>query len=410
MNQCYSETKIYFRKFFLPILIMLCYITRVKAQLDGYWRMSVRERAEALGFEYEEYQITTEDGYILSLMRIPNGPESPSDITNKEPILLSHPAFQAGESFTRLGGVYSPAFYLANQGKDVWLYNLRGNTYSRQHVSLNPSIDDEYWEFYIDTVRFDYMACVEFILETTGYSQIALLGHSLGGATLVTALALEQEYFGPRTSLTILITPALMMAHTNAPVYAAMGACPWILENMRNLGVNYFSESNNIVRWVLYQSCLLIHPLCTGLTALLTDEENPSALDNESMDFFLARISNGIGIRLLEHLFQSVRTSQFTYFDLGVEENLEAYGTELPPQIPLENINTPLALMWGEFDGSITQQDAQWIRSRLEDNIIFDHIYEDQTHLSFLVGNNIEEYLDDIIQLMSEYQTPNPNT
>ncbi|CAI2369411.1 unnamed protein product [Moneuplotes crassus] len=128
------------------------------------------------------------------------------------------------------------------------------------------------------------------------------------------------------------------------------------------------------------------------------------------MDFFLARISNGIGIRLLEHLFQSVRTSQFTYFDLGIEENLEAYGTELPPQIPLENINTPLALMWGEFDGSITQQDAQWIRSRLENNIIFDNIYEDQTHLSFLVGNNIEEYLDDIIQLMSEYQTPNPNT
>ncbi|CAI2369387.1 unnamed protein product [Moneuplotes crassus] len=389
---------------------MLCCISHVNSQLDGYWIMSVRERAEALGFGYEEYQVTTDDGYVLSLMRIPNGPESSSDITNKEPILMSHPAFETTEAYTSLGGVYSPAFYFANQGKDVWLYNLRGNTYSRQHIRLDSSSDSEYWEFYMDTVRYDYMACVDFILETTGYSQTAIFGHSLAGATLGIALALEPEYFGSRTSLAILTAPALMMAHTHSNIDSLLGSYPWILESFKSAGVNFLSESDYLVRWVLYQSCLQIHPMCTGITALLFDEENPSALDSDAMDFFLARTSNGMGIRLMEHFLQSVRTSQLTYFDYGTEGNLQAYGTEYPPQIPLEDIDTPLALLWGEFDGTVSQKDSQWVRSRLEENTIFDHTYEDQSHLSFFMGNNIEEYLDDIIELMSEYPAANLNT
>ncbi|CAI2369452.1 unnamed protein product [Moneuplotes crassus] len=372
--------------------------------------MTVRERAETLGFGYEEYQVTTQDGYILTLMRIPNGPESPSDIINKEPILMSHGAFAAAEIFTNLGEVDSSSFYLANQGKDVWLYNIRGNIYSREHVSLDPASDDEYWEFYMDTVRYDYMACVDFILDITGYSQTAILADSLGGATLGIALALEPEYFSSRTSIVILMTPALMMRHTNAPIYTLLGNYPWILETVRMLGINVVGDDNYLAREISHQACLTIHPVCSLLFSLFVADKNLSALDDDSMDIFLPRSLNGVAIRVLEHLFQSIRTSQLTYFDLGVEGNLEAYGTELPPQIPLENINTPLALMWGEFDGTIVEHDAQWMRERLDANIIFDHTYEGQTHITFQMGNDIEEINEDIIELMSEYPASSPNT
>ena len=38
-------------------------------------------------------------------------------------------------------------YALADAGYDVWLGNVRGNTYGRQHVSLNPDKDSSFWDF-----------------------------------------------------------------------------------------------------------------------------------------------------------------------------------------------------------------------------------------------------------------------
>ena len=36
---------------------------------------------------------------------------------------------------------------MADAGYDVWLGNTRGNTYGRNHTSLDADTDDAFWDF-----------------------------------------------------------------------------------------------------------------------------------------------------------------------------------------------------------------------------------------------------------------------
>ncbi|CAI2370441.1 unnamed protein product [Moneuplotes crassus] len=385
----------------MKLLVLALIAVLVRSQGGSYWSMDVQQRAEELGFEYEEYRVTTQDGYILTLMRIPSGPNSPP--SSKPPILMIHPVFDSGESYTRLGAAYSPAFYLADNGKDVWLYNVRGNTFSREHVSLDPASDDEYWDFTMDTIRFDHMACVEFILETTGYTNLPALAISFGGATLGIALALEPEFFEQRISVAIFVSPALNMANTQSLLFSKLGMYPQVLQTMRNIGINVCRDDNRALSQITYMLGTIFPGFSQFIMGILIDQPDQSLEDQDGVNILLARTQFGLGIKALQHLLQSVRLNDLTYFDYGPEENNQIYGADIPPEIPLGNINVPIALMFGEEDNVITGPDQDWMRERLDANVVFDHVYEEFSHMSFLIGNRIEDYLEDVIEVSEAF-------
>lgn len=49
-----------------------------------------KARVAAYGYPCEEYQVTTDDGYILSLKRIPHGLSDAGNSTERTPVLLFH--------------------------------------------------------------------------------------------------------------------------------------------------------------------------------------------------------------------------------------------------------------------------------------------------------------------------------
>lgn len=176
-------------------------------------------------------------------MRIPN--------PDNDPILLIHPLFDAAEAYTRMEES-SPAFSLYDQGLDVWMINIRGNTFSRRHQTLDPIWDKEFWDYYLDDIRYDIMATVSLIKQETSFPKVALFGHSFGSTVLSFALALEPEFFDENTSISILAAPTISLAHTNSPLYSFLGNYPVILQTVWGLGIRVMSDQNPILSSLIY--------------------------------------------------------------------------------------------------------------------------------------------------------------
>lgn len=96
------------------------------------------------GYPWEEHEVTTEDGYIISMYRIPYSRQTNNNEL-KGPVLLGHGMSCSSAIFYNGSKL---AYHLADEGFDVWMPNNRGTTFSRKHVTLNSKKDQKkYWNF-----------------------------------------------------------------------------------------------------------------------------------------------------------------------------------------------------------------------------------------------------------------------
>lgn len=150
---------------------------------------------------FEDHEVRTTDGYLLSLYRII------SQVNPKRgQILLLHGLALTSKIFIQLKDD-SLAHILSQNGYDVWLLNSR----SEAHEYFNKK-SKEFWDFSFHEIGvFDLPATVDYILKESQEKSLNFLGFSQGGAAGLVMLSMKPEY-NEKISQVHLMAPAVFMA------------------------------------------------------------------------------------------------------------------------------------------------------------------------------------------------------
>jgi hypothetical protein len=149
---------------------------------DKGLKMTYSEKVMQAGYKFEEHKVVTDDGYILSLWRIPgklNEMKNPG-----MPVILQHGLLDDSWTWLALNITDCLPIMLVEKNFDVWLSNSRGNIFSNSHI--NPDYDPSkfrnvYWNFtWNEMARYDLPAVTSYVKQLTGYQKINWIGHSQG--------------------------------------------------------------------------------------------------------------------------------------------------------------------------------------------------------------------------------------
>uniref|UniRef100_A0AAV1TX25 Partial AB-hydrolase lipase domain-containing protein n=1 Tax=Peronospora matthiolae TaxID=2874970 RepID=A0AAV1TX25_9STRA len=129
-------------------------VTAADLDLDPDAGKSTVELVQARGYVVETHNVTTIDGYILSMHRLPTSyRKSQADANNndkadrnKPAVFVQHEMVASSFAWVCDSRNHSLAYVLADAGYDVWLGNNRGNTYSSSHVKYTTK-DTAFWAF-----------------------------------------------------------------------------------------------------------------------------------------------------------------------------------------------------------------------------------------------------------------------
>ena len=161
------------------ILILIIFIISIGITTNSIIGEKIQEEKNIQWYDIEEYFVPTEDGFFVTLTRY---------LGDKRPSILlihgmgcNHRIFDWDEN-------HSLARYLAGNGFDVWLLDLRTHDGDGDFLfGRLRGIDSEkekinrYWDFDRTLLKKDVVAGVDFTIEKSQFNKVILGGHSYGG-------------------------------------------------------------------------------------------------------------------------------------------------------------------------------------------------------------------------------------
>nr|ACU57197.1 triacylglycerol lipase [Penaeus vannamei] len=285
------------------------------------------------------------------------------------------------------------AYKLADAGYDVWLSNMRGNTYSRNHVELDPE-DISFWQFSWDELAYyDVPASIDYVLGMTGAEAVYYAGWSMG-TTVFWAMMSEKPEYNEKVRAMAAMAPVAFMNNAEGPI---MALAPYSddLDFMATLlGVGEFLPSSDLLDHFVETYCdseAVTAEVCYNFLLLLAGPD-PDEIPKDFLPIILAHTPAGASVHTVNHYAQLVMSGVFDKYDYGLIGNLNHYGQNTPPLFNLSRVAAPVGLFWGSTDWLADPTDVARLAEGLP-NLALNHKVdkEEFNHLDFGWGIHADE-------------------
>uniref|UniRef100_A0A4D5RUY3 Putative lipase f-like protein n=1 Tax=Ixodes scapularis TaxID=6945 RepID=A0A4D5RUY3_IXOSC len=168
----------------LPLLLVVLVTAQeppTEKPVDPDANRNVSQIIADKGYPVQEFEVVTSDGFVIGVQRIPSGKTGSSrpHLRAKKTVFLQHGLLASSADWVVNYPSQSLAYLLADAGYDVWLGNVRENTYSR-HLRHTRK-QKQFWDFSFDQmIRYDLPAMLDFVLAQTMEEELFYVGHSQG--------------------------------------------------------------------------------------------------------------------------------------------------------------------------------------------------------------------------------------
>ncbi|XP_030383193.1 lipase 1-like isoform X2 [Scaptodrosophila lebanonensis] len=343
--------------------------------LERNYPPSVSEDAHMTTYPNEAHFVTTSDNYILGMHRIPR--------PGAQPVLLVHGILDSSATWIMMGPQSGLAYYLYDSGYDVWMGNSRGNTYSRNHTSLDPNEDSAFWNFsWHEMGIYDLPAMIDTVLNVTRFAKLTYYGHSQGSTSFFVMASKLPEY-NDKVHLMNGFTPVAFLGHMKTPTFHLIITKVLIFTGS-NEAIELYRHSHDNMHICLLSVLSMRFCLYYLFSAIGNNERE---LNKTMIPVIFGHLPAGCSTLQIKHYLQLTRSGRFHAFDYGAKINRRIYGRLDPPDYPIGRITAPIALYYTHNDPISVPEDVQRLANQLP-NVVVNHLYSNPkwNHLDIMWG------------------------
>ena len=355
------------------------------------------------GFKVEKHFVKTDDGYTLTIYRIPGGKEC-QDSSNNQPILFQHGIFDSSDGWVCNGEDHSLPFIFAKNDFDVWISNSRGNKYCKQHDKYDTK-SFEFWQFSFHEMGiYDIPAVINYInsINKSG-EKIIYFGHSQGTSLMFSGLTQKFDFYKKNIKLFVALAPVARLANIGSTFLSILSKIS-IHKLVKKIKIYEMGPSNKYTTNLMNFMESYATSLTNFFINLCTDSDSKECNNQNALAVYLKHSPCGCSLKCLIHFVQIIKSKKFIYYDYKKEANFALYHQIEPPEYDLSVIKDfPIMLIGGEMDKLGTPEDIRWLNEELakNDNVIYFKIIPSMGHLSFMVAKDFS-WFDEPFQIIME--------
>ncbi|CAH8842441.1 unnamed protein product [Trichobilharzia szidati] len=355
-----------------------------KNGVDPEVYQNITEIISSKGYTPQEHYITTDDGYILCIVRIL--PKCNQPFSKQKVVFLQHGLLDSAHTWVNNLRNESLGFILSDNCYDVWMGNSRGSTYSSKHKFLKPE-DKDFWAFSWDEMgKYDLAASINYVLNHTNAEKISYIGHSQG-CQVALACFNEHPYLQSRVNLFIALAPAVYLGSIQSPIRFIAPFIKAVEPVVEWFGNGEFLPSSKIIQFFGTFLCKSNHIpfVCSNIIYLIVGY-NVRNTNETRLPIYVAHTPAGTSVQNMVHYCQAIMSDRFQKYDYGDEKNVEIYGQPDPPLYDISKLKVPIVIYYGGHDWLASPKDVRKLAKQINYTVSGVHYLPHYNHLDFVWG------------------------